>query len=151
MPHEPFTVDDLPLINRVLEQLPEVVEVLRFVKQVSSRAQYPIAGFDELAQALGGEDARLTIRGQEFRVGNLRQQLPAYYFPIGSEADLIVKVSDVGSRPGEPMPPPEGVVMGREIPLPEGVGRPPDIPDPPRPPSGGVGFRKDEGSQGSSS
>jgi hypothetical protein len=146
MPHEPFDQDDLPLINRILDQHPEVAEVIQVVRQVCQRARFPIRTFDELAEALGGADSVVTLRGRLMRVGDLRLGLPAYYFPISSEADLSGKVSDLHARAGEPLPAaaPQGQAMGEQIPVPEGL-HPPTTPRPPRPPQpGGVGIRRDK-------
>jgi hypothetical protein len=92
--------DDLTLVSKILQLHPEVEEVIRAVRQVSAGAKYPIQSFDELAQALGGDQGTVTFRGQQMRVGDIRRLIPAYYFPIGSEQDLIAKVSDLQSRAG---------------------------------------------------
>jgi hypothetical protein len=133
--HDEFDKDDLPLINRVLGQHPEVREVLVIAKQAIQQGQFPLASFDALAAALGGEDATFPFRGHSVRVGDLRQGIPAYYFPITSVDDLIAKIADLRLRASEPAAMPE-VALGEQIPLPEGL-KPPDLPPPPPRPQGG--------------
>lgn len=97
--------DDLTLVSKILQMHPEVDEVIRAVRQVSARAKYPIQSFDELSHAMGGDEAAVTFRGQQMAVRDIRRLIPAYYFPIGSEQDLIAKVSDLQSRTGQREPP----------------------------------------------
>lgn len=105
MAREKITADDLSLVNRVLRQHPDVEEIVRAVKQVSANAKYPINTFDELAKAMGGEDATVTFRGRSMKVAEARRFIPAYYFPIGSEDDLVAKISDLQERARVGAPP----------------------------------------------
>jgi hypothetical protein len=124
----PFESDDLDQINRVLRHFPEVEEVVRASKQISSRVHYPVANANELVEALGGDEATLTFQGRPYRVGDLRLMVPAYYFPIGNEDDLIAKLADLrthGSMPSASEPDELDVVWGEQLErLPEGVTRP---------------------------
>ena len=96
MPDEEFQPEDLRLINLILPHYPEVVDVIRAVKQAVGRATYPIQNFEELSTALGG----LTIAGGSFTLSEAQALLPPYYFPIGSEEDLIAKVADLRAQAG---------------------------------------------------
>jgi hypothetical protein len=129
---EPLGPGDLPLVERVLDQHPEVREVICLVKRVAQRARFPIAGIDELAEALGGEGSSVLLGGRTMTAGEWRRRVPAYYFPIHSEEDLIAKVSDLRFRPGGELPVSEGVGAGMKMPLPEGLRLPP-LPELPRP------------------
>jgi hypothetical protein len=58
--------------------------------------KYPISSFDDLERALGGAQATVTFRGRTLTMAEARSLVPAYYFPIGSEADLTAKMADLG-------------------------------------------------------
>jgi Family of unknown function (DUF6065) len=98
MPHPSFGPQDLDGINRVLAHYPEVEEVIRMFTIISEHAVYPIQSFDDLVAACGGETATVTVLGRQLRLTELRPAIPAYYFPIGSENDLIAKLADVRAR-----------------------------------------------------
>ena len=110
MSYQPYGPQDLDLINQVLQQHPEVDEVIRALKTISSKGKYPIQSFDDLAASLGGPKDSVTFRGQSLTVEQLRSLIPSYYFPINSQQDLIAKIGDVrGSgktdQPTHPEPP----------------------------------------------
>ena len=95
----------------------------RIAKELAgSKGGYPINSFDELSQALGGDDTDVGFAGRRYRVGNFRYKLPSEIFPIKDEGDFIQKMDDLNSRgpigqtgsdqqqqpPGpQPGPPPE--------------------------------------------
>lgn len=90
-----FTADDLNLITNTLAIHPEVLETLNIVKSVTSKAKFPINSYDDLAETLGGEDIAITFRGRQMTLREIKKLVPAYYFPISSEKDLIAKVRDL--------------------------------------------------------
>ncbi len=94
-----FEEKDLPLLNPVLANHPGVREPASLVKQISARAKFPIEGLDDLAASLGGPDATFNLGGRTISLAEAREFIPAYYFPISSERDLITKLSDIQSRP----------------------------------------------------
>jgi hypothetical protein len=94
MSEESFLPDDLRLINLVLPHYPDVLDVLRAVKNAVARVTYPVRTVDELANALGG----LTIAGGAFSLADAERLLPPYYFPITSEEDLVAKVADLRAQ-----------------------------------------------------
>jgi hypothetical protein len=96
MPFEPLKAEDIALVNRLLPTHPDLHDTISIVKQVNAKAKYPIASFDDLAHALGGEDGTFTFRGRTMSMAEARGIIPAYYFPIGSEADLTAKIADLG-------------------------------------------------------
>ncbi|SDS74247.1 hypothetical protein SAMN04489717_3714 [Actinopolymorpha singaporensis] len=60
-----------------------------------SRAfRQPLRSFDDLVAVLGS-DGQLTIRGRKLLVGDCRELVPLYYFPVVSEADLTAKLADL--------------------------------------------------------
>lgn len=91
-----FQPEDLRLINLILPHYPDVVDVIRAVKHAVARVTYPVESFEELSEALGG----LTIAGGSFTLSEAQSLLPPYYFPIGSEEDLIAKVADLRAQAG---------------------------------------------------
>ena len=95
MKHNDFTAQDLPMLNRLIGLHPDFQETAAVVRQVTTNAKYPINSFDDLAETLGGEQATLTIRGRATTLAELRGLVPAYYFPIGSERDLVAKIADM--------------------------------------------------------
>jgi hypothetical protein len=66
------------------------------LREVAIRATFPIRDRAELRQLLG-EDASLTVRGRVLPVNEALALLPTYYFPIGSEADLVSKFADLAA------------------------------------------------------
>jgi hypothetical protein len=94
MNQEPLKAEDLGLINRLIKQQPELQELVQIVKQVTSKLKFPIESFDDMAEALG-PDAAITFRGRKQLLTGVRDYVPAYYFPIGSERDLVAKLRDL--------------------------------------------------------
>jgi hypothetical protein len=62
--------------------------------QLATRAKFPIRDHAELGQ-LVTDNANLTVRGKILPLKEALTLLPNYYFPIGSEADLISKLADL--------------------------------------------------------
>jgi len=88
---------DVGLLNRLIHQQPELqslVQMVHVVKQISAKTKYPIESFDDISEALG-PDASITFRGREQSLAAVRDYVPAYYFPIASERDLVAKLSDL--------------------------------------------------------
>ncbi|MEO7143307.1 MAG: hypothetical protein ABI165_07355 [Bryobacteraceae bacterium] len=82
-------------MNRLLQSHPDLQDTISVVRQVGVKAKYPIASFDDLANTLGGENAAVTFRGRTLTMAEARSIIPAYYFPIASEADLTAKMADL--------------------------------------------------------
>ncbi|HEX6290597.1 MAG TPA: DUF6065 family protein [Herpetosiphonaceae bacterium] len=146
----PFEAADLDLINRVLQHYPEVVDLISTLKMLSKQTVYPIQTPDDFVAALGGPDATISFHGRSFSLAALRSAIPAYYFPIDSEDDLIAKLADVQARVrgGPPVQPDHADIQWGEQ-----VDTPPDVPPPdellhgiPRQPGvpGAVGLKKSE-------
>jgi hypothetical protein len=93
-----FLPEDLPLINRVLQLYPDVTEVIKIVQLISPKVSYPIQSFDEIVNALGSEEITISLGDQSFNLMDIGQFLPGYYFPIGSEDDLIAKIADIRTQ-----------------------------------------------------
>jgi|SRR5208282_5530399 len=96
MANEPLKPEDLALVNRLLPTQPDLQDTISIVKQVNTNAKYPIASFDDLSKAMGGDNGTFTFRGRTMTMAEARSLIPAYYFPIASEADLTAKMSDLG-------------------------------------------------------
>jgi hypothetical protein len=96
MAFEPLKAEDISLVNRVLTSQPDLQDTISIIKQVNAKAKYPIASFDDLAQAFGGDSGTITFRGRTLSMAEARGIIPAYYFPIASEADLTAKMADLG-------------------------------------------------------
>ena len=96
MAFEPLKAEDISLVNRVLTSQPDLQDTISIIKQVNAKAKYPIASFDDLAQAFGGDGGTITFRGRTLSMAEARGIIPAYYFPIASEADLTAKMADLG-------------------------------------------------------
>jgi hypothetical protein len=98
MRREKLKAEDLELIERVLLSLPEVDELVQLAVRLSRKVSYPINAFDDLVQVLGGDEELLLFRGQPISVAQVRKMIPAYYFPIANEADLLSKIADLRER-----------------------------------------------------
>ena len=91
---EPFQAEDLRLINLILPHYPDVIDVIRAVKHAIARVTYPVQTFEELAAAIGSS----TFAGGSFSLTEAQRLLPASYFPITSEEDLVAKVADLRAQ-----------------------------------------------------
>lgn len=98
MPDPQFTAQDLPLLNRLMAQNPSFAETANVVKAVTSKTKFPVNSYEDLTQALGGESAAITFGGRTMTLAQIKQFVPAYYFPISSEADLVAKIGEMQSR-----------------------------------------------------
>jgi hypothetical protein len=117
MPFEPLKPEDLPLVNRLLQTQPEILETITVIKHVTAKAKFPIHSFDDLAEALGGDQATVTFHGRTLSLAEVRNLVPAYYFPIASERDLLAKVLDLSKRfPAATMSPPPRLAASLMIP-----------------------------------
>jgi hypothetical protein len=96
MAFEPLKAEDIALVNRLIQAHPDLQDTISIVKMVNAKAKYPITSFDELEKALGGEQGSITFRGRSVTMAEARSIIPAYYFPIASEADLTAKMADMG-------------------------------------------------------
>lgn len=103
-----FKKDDLPLLNRLIAGNPQLRETAALVKKISGSGKYPISSVDDLITAVGGPDSTFTFKGRTMSLREAKDFVPAHYFPITSEADLIAKLSDVQAKPAKPgkVPPP---------------------------------------------
>jgi hypothetical protein len=90
-----FTNEDWSLLNRIMDLHPEFREIATIVKRVTASCKFPINSFDDLAEGLGGEDASIAFRGRSMTVGQIRKMVPAYYFPIATDRDLIAKLGEM--------------------------------------------------------
>jgi hypothetical protein len=129
MKQDKLTAEDLGLVNDLVRQYPEFLEMVHVVKLVNSKLKYPIETFDDIAEALGSETS-ITFRGRRQLLGDIRDYVPAYYFPISSERDLVAKLRDlakgspVGSQTAQACRQ-GGIEVGARMErLPEGVKRP---------------------------
>lgn len=99
-------------------------DIVDTAKEISGKVNYPINSADELVRSLGGDQAEVKHEGKGHKVGQARQALPAEYFPIESEEDLITKIGGLRILHGDE---PEDVKMGKERTGPSDVGDPPNI------------------------
>jgi hypothetical protein len=112
-------------------------DVIDAAKRVSKKARYPINGFDDLAKALGGENADIKFEGKEYKVSHVRRLVTVDYFPIESEEDLIAKAAHL--RGGGGGPDTDDVKWANPVDKPEGGKEtPPNIPVNEKPRSRGV-------------
>jgi len=98
-------------------------DLASIAESVSRNARFPITSADQLVQAAGGDNAAvLGHKASEAR------QIPASYFPIESQEDLMVKLSTLVVNSGEQI---EGVQWGKAGGKPPAsVGSPPSITPP---------------------
>jgi hypothetical protein len=90
--------------ERSMTELPkEYKEIQHAARRVSGKAKYPLHNFNQVAEALGGENAEVTYEGKPHKIGDAKKVLPDGFFPIESEEDLIAKASYLRARlrPGE--------------------------------------------------
>ncbi|MEO7084736.1 MAG: hypothetical protein ABI442_04705 [Gemmatimonadaceae bacterium] len=88
----------LDLVKRVVKHHPEVAEAIATVSAVTAKATFPIKSFQDLAESMGGLHATMEFRHRSFTMAELESRIPAYYFPIANENDLIAKIGDLSKR-----------------------------------------------------
>jgi hypothetical protein len=89
-------------------------------ESISRNAKFPITSADQLVQAVGGDNA--TVHGHK---ASEARQIPASYFPIDSQEDLMTKLSALVEGSGEQI---EGVQWGKTGgKAPASAGSPPKI------------------------
>lgn len=66
-------------------------QITKYVRMISSRTTYPIKNFAQLMKALGGEDTVIVFEGPRGAAKQLRRVIPARFFPVASEEDLLKK------------------------------------------------------------
>ena len=119
--------DDIHLMQTLLRHHPDLNDIYQVARLLKSRAQFPLNSAADVEEALGGHAATFEFAGQAIPVTEIRNMVPAYYFPIATEDDLVAKIADLRARhPGLPG-------MGRgpiaDISLPaRDDQRPPDVP-----------------------
>jgi hypothetical protein len=84
--------NDLRIINAVLESFPQVTRLVDLVKIISSATEYPITSRSRFQELLRNRDEEVL---QGSWLYGLPDSIPAYYFPIASEDDLIAKLLDL--------------------------------------------------------
>ena len=89
----------LRIISTVLRHHPGAAAALATVKAVISKSPFPINSLHDFAAALGGDGTAVPFDGRMLQLTDLQRLVPAYYFPIVNENDLIAKVSDLMRRP----------------------------------------------------
>jgi hypothetical protein len=94
MPDNP---DQLRIMKTLLKYHPQVAQAVAAVTAVTAKAKFPIHSFQELQEAMGGGET-IEFGGRSFSMAELEQHVPAYYFPISNENDLIAKVGDLAKR-----------------------------------------------------
>jgi hypothetical protein len=113
----------------------EFAEYGRVAKRVSEKTRYPIRNFNQLADALGGQEADVDVHGEKVKVGRGRGLLNKNFFPIESEEELVATMATVDvlrpgyeppdtargqeERPDEGRTPPTRDV--KDLPLPDGL------------------------------
>ena len=85
-------------------------DIIKHVREISSKTKYPIKNFGQLMKALGGESAPIEFEGWRAPAGRLREFIPEHYFPVASEEDLLAKSEELrlqymGAGKGEPEAP----------------------------------------------
>ncbi len=69
------------------------------IQDLAQSATYPLYSFDEFVAAFGA-DTVIAIRGDLVRLGDARDRIPSYYFPVGSDVDVMAKIDDLAVKPG---------------------------------------------------
>ncbi len=102
-----------------------IQDVRKIAETISSKAKFPLTGFDDLAKALGGPEATIKLGQQGHKVSEARQ-IPAEFYPIESAEDLFVKLAFLRAAGGDRA---EGMEAGKQEPsAPKDAGTPPRIP-----------------------
>jgi hypothetical protein len=73
-------------------------EEVRELARQFSKFRYPITSQADLLEKAGGADLSFDFRGKKMKAGNAVMFIPAYYFPIVSEDNLIEKIWELMAR-----------------------------------------------------
>lgn len=95
MTEEMYNQGDLHILNLTLRKYPDIHNAIDTIKQISQKCKFPIASFLDLADALGGLETQISFCGKRMRLAEIERLIPAYYFPISNENDLIAKVDEL--------------------------------------------------------
>ena len=86
-------------MSKLPQQYPEVEQL---ASRVAEKAKFPLRSFDDLASALGGEQAEVEYKGKSQKLGQVRRMVPAGLFPVESREDLIAKIAYLQTRDRKP-------------------------------------------------
>src|SRR5438046_1813126 len=95
---KPETPQELRIMNAFLKHHPQVAEAITVARTVVEKVRFPINSFQDLTDAMGGAQSAVEFGGRSFTLAELECQVPAYYFPIANENDLIAKMGDLSNR-----------------------------------------------------
>ena len=73
-------------------------EHVRELARQFSKFRYPITSQADLLEKAGGSDLSFDFRGKKMKAGDAVMFIPAYYFPIVSEDNLIEKIWELMAR-----------------------------------------------------
>ncbi len=76
------------------ENAVSIISELMDIQELAGRLKYPINTFGELQKQLG-EKKELKIGDTSMPFSETRKKIPAYYFPITCEEDLMDKASEL--------------------------------------------------------
>jgi hypothetical protein len=97
-PDQPLPQQQLRLINAFLKLHPQVAEAVAIASSLVGKVHFPVNSFQDLTDAMGGPQTAVQFGGRSFTLAEIECQVPAYYFPIANENDLVAKLGDLSKR-----------------------------------------------------
>jgi hypothetical protein len=88
MPPQQLVAEDVSLVESILTVYPDALELVLTLKDIIRQVKFPINDAHEFADAVDGA----AVREGVVVVMKSARELPAYVFPIASEADLVSKM-----------------------------------------------------------
>jgi hypothetical protein len=92
MPHrDQFTADDLPLLEAIVDAVPNLRAVALAAKRVRQHCKYPLATRAALRPVFEGKKA-VALGDREVSLEEAELFIPSAFLPIDSERDLLCKL-----------------------------------------------------------
>jgi hypothetical protein len=71
----------------------KVVETLLEIQKLADELKFPIHSFSELSKEMG--DKLVTVANRTFKIQELKEMIPSYYFPFASKQNFIEKAEEI--------------------------------------------------------
>jgi hypothetical protein len=91
MPDSKFNAEDLDLLAKVIEVIPNLTEVAHALRLARKGLKYPVKNRDELLKLLEGKKS-VKLGSRSITSAAVQQFMLDKFFPVDSEEDLIRKL-----------------------------------------------------------
>jgi hypothetical protein len=96
--------EDKKVLDIVEAQDKDAANLIEQLEQSLGNVKFPIDDANELVNAMGGPNTKVQVGGKDATIRSLAAKIPAYYFPIADEHELIAKLADLSLQHRSPAP-----------------------------------------------